>query len=308
MKERQIEAMYRAQFDERRHATEALDNLYTEAAAGRDTDRRAWLIGVACPRVARFRDHLTREDAREIMSKTGNLTLSLASRATLGIHPLESVERSNLRPGLRRWVAVNTATDERSLWRESWASIHHDGSVSLATAVGGHRMSSDGYFEGRQVQSATIDCAVADLMALTRITAEATGNDEYEVRVGIDWTGTEPLMILTTDNQGFTYEGVSTPLHRYTPVEMTVNATGPGADFHQRVHDLAQGRNRCSAGGCTQPRSPERLGFAQPAWPGRGRPCGRSDPPRRPGRRGRTWCARYVGCGARSCERVALEL
>lgn len=53
MKERQIEAMYRARFDERRHATEALDNLFAEAAGGRDTDKRAWLIAVAHPRVPR---------------------------------------------------------------------------------------------------------------------------------------------------------------------------------------------------------------------------------------------------------------
>jgi hypothetical protein len=41
MKERQIEAMYRARFDERRHATEALDHLYGELIAGLDTAERA---------------------------------------------------------------------------------------------------------------------------------------------------------------------------------------------------------------------------------------------------------------------------
>jgi predicted HTH transcriptional regulator len=55
MKERQIEAMYRARFDERRHATEALDSLYTDASAGRDTGKRAWLIAVAHPRIPRLR-------------------------------------------------------------------------------------------------------------------------------------------------------------------------------------------------------------------------------------------------------------
>ncbi|XMN05515.1 helix-turn-helix domain-containing protein [Streptomyces griseobrunneus] len=44
MKERQIEAMYRARFEERRHAREALDALFSEASAGRDFDTRAWLI------------------------------------------------------------------------------------------------------------------------------------------------------------------------------------------------------------------------------------------------------------------------
>jgi hypothetical protein len=51
MKVRQIEAMYRARFEERRHAAEALDHLYSELVAGRDTDHRAWLIAVGRPRV-----------------------------------------------------------------------------------------------------------------------------------------------------------------------------------------------------------------------------------------------------------------
>jgi hypothetical protein len=238
LKERQIEAMYRARFEERRHATEALDSLFAEASAGRDTHQRAWLIAVAHPRIPRFRSRLTRDGAREVLSKTERLALSYAGSG--GMHPLENVDRLNPRPGLRRWVAANTATGERSAWKESWVSIHHDGSVSLATALGGHRMSSDSYFEGWQVESAAIECATADLMALVRITAEATGNDEYDIRIGIDWSGEESLSIVTKDNHGFAYDGVSTPLHLYTPVETTVNAVEPASEFHWHVHDLAQ--------------------------------------------------------------------
>lgn len=237
MKERQIEAMYRARFEERRHAREALDTLFNEAAAGRDTDTRSWLIAVGRPRIPRFKDRLSREAAQEVLSKAEGLALVYAGRG--GIHPLESVDRLNPRPGLRRWVAVNTATSESSIWKESWASIHDDGSVTLASAVGGHR-TRDGYFEGWQVESSAIECAIADVMALIRTTAEATGNHEYDVRVGIAWTGGNPLMILTKDTQGFTYDGVSTPLHRYTPVETTVNAGEPDLDYFWHVHDLAQ--------------------------------------------------------------------
>lgn len=238
MKERQIEAMYRARFDERRHATEALDALFAEASAGRDAGKRAWLIAVAHPRIPRLRERLNRDQARDVLTKTERLALTYAGRG--GIHPLESVDQLNPRPGLRRWVAVNTATGDRSIWKESWISIHHDGSVTLAAAVGGHRMSSDGYFEGWQVESSAIECAIADLMALIRITAEATDNDEYDVRLGIDWSGEQPLVILTKDNTGFTYDGVSTPLHRYTPVETTVNAVEPALDFYWHVHDFAE--------------------------------------------------------------------
>ena len=238
MKERQIEAMYRARFDERRHATESLDNLFTDAATGRDCEKRAWLIAVAHPRRPGFQERLTRDDARAVLAKTEGLALTYAGRG--GIHPLENVDRDNPRPGLRRWVAVNTATGERSTWREAWLSIHHDGSVTLAAAVGGHRMSSADYFKGSQVQSAAIECAVADFMGLLRATAEATGNDEYDLRVGVEWAGDEPLTVLTTDNHGFTYDGVSTPLHRYAPVESTVNAQEPALDFYWHVYDLAQ--------------------------------------------------------------------
>lgn len=238
MQERQIEAMYRARFDERRHAAEALDRLFAEAVAGRDIHQRAWFIAVAHPRVPRFRDRLTREEARIVLAKAESLALTFAGRG--GIHPLENVDRSNPRPGLRRWVAVNTATGERSRWKEAWGSIHQDGSTTLMAAVGGHRMTSDDYFEGSQVQSAAIECSIADFMALIRAVAEATGNGEYEVRVGIEWSSEQPLTILTTDNHGFTYDGVSTPLHRYTPVETTVNAAEPALDYYWLVHDLAE--------------------------------------------------------------------
>jgi hypothetical protein len=238
MKERQIEVMYRARFDERRRATEVLDVLFTEASAGRDTEKRAWLIAVAHPRIARLRDRLTRDGARQVLSNAEGLALTYAGRG--GIHPFESVDRHNPRPGLRRWVAVNTATSEFSVWKESWMSIHHDGSVTLAAAVGGHHMSSDGYFEGWQVQSSAVECAIADFMALVRATAETTDNEEYDVRVGIDWRGDRPVLIQTKDNMGFTYDEGSTPLHRYTPVETTVNAVEPAVDFYWHVHDLAQ--------------------------------------------------------------------
>ncbi|MCX4965804.1 ATP-binding protein [Streptomyces sp. NBC_00654] len=239
MKERQIEAMYRARFEERRHASEALDALFSEASAERDSDTRAWLIAVAHPRIPRFRDRTTRDMARYVLSETVPLALTYASRNG-GVHPLENVDRNSPRPGLRRWVAVSMAIGDRSSWKEAWMSIHHDGSVTLAAVVGGHRKSHDTYFEGWEVASSAIECAIADVMALLRTTAEVTDNEEYDVRVGIEWAGQEPLTILTTDNFGRTYDGASTPLHRYTPVETTVNAMEPPLDYHWHVHDLAQ--------------------------------------------------------------------
>lgn len=238
MKERQIEALFRARLEERRHTGEALDALFVEASAGRDTGTRAWLIAVARPRIPRLLHRRDRDDARAVFSKGKDLGELYAGRG--GIHPLESVDWPNPRPGLRRWVAVNTATGESSTWRESWASLHHDGSVTVATAVGGHRMSSDGYFEGRQVESSAIECAVADFMGLVRATVQESGDGEHDVRVGLAWVGPAPLMILTLNNSGQAFDGVSTPLHQFTPVETTVNAREPALDHFWHVHDLAR--------------------------------------------------------------------
>ncbi|MEV0360637.1 ATP-binding protein [Nocardia sp. NPDC050697] len=234
MKERQIEAMYRARFDERRHATEALDNLYVEAARGRDTQTRAWLFAVAHPRVPRLQNRLTRDDVREVLTRTEKLTMTYAPG---GVHPLESVDRLNPRPGLRRWVAVNAATGDRMVWREAWASVHHDGSVTLAAAIGGHMIGSGSYLDGWQVEASAVEASVADLMALTRVTAEATGNEEYDIRVGAEWMGREALVFLSGDAR---YPHQGTPLRGYSPVEVTVDASESSDDFFWRVHDLAQ--------------------------------------------------------------------
>jgi hypothetical protein len=101
-------------------------------------------------------------------------------------------------------------------------------------------MSSDKNFGGWQIESVTIECAIADLMAVVRATARATSNDEYDLRIGIDWTGEQALTILTKDQTGHTYDGVSTPLRRYAPVETTVNAVESDSDYLGHVHDLAQ--------------------------------------------------------------------
>ncbi|MGW6262387.1 AlbA family DNA-binding domain-containing protein [Streptomyces sp. NPDC055085] len=240
MKERQIEAMYRARFEERRHATEALDALHTDVSTGRDTQERAWLMGVAHPRVPRHPERLTRESARAVLNRTERLALKYASQR--GMHPLQNVDTPNPRPGLRRWVCVNTATSERSRWKEAWLSIHHDGSVTLAAVVGGHPAPDvgGGHYADHQIESYAIECAVADLMALLRATAEATGNDEYDLRIGIEWAGSEPLTILAKDQMGYTYADNSIPLHRFAPVSTTVNAREPDLDYFWHVHDLAQ--------------------------------------------------------------------
>lgn len=238
MKERQIETMYKARFDEQRRSNQALESLYAEAAAGRDPASRAWLIAVAHPRIPGTLGRPTRDQAREVFKHAAGIALTYSNRN--GIHPIENVDQLNPRPGLRRWIAPNTAASDISRWREAWLAVHHDGSVTLAAAVGGHRKSANDNFEGWEVQARGVEAAVADFTALIRAAAAALNHGEYDVRVGIEWTGEQPLCMLTVDGMGFTYDGVSTPLSTFTPVRSTIDAAAPDAEFHQQVFELAE--------------------------------------------------------------------
>lgn len=48
--------------------------MFSEAAA-ENTDTRSWLIAVAHPRIPRFRERLTRDAARKVLSKAEELAL-----------------------------------------------------------------------------------------------------------------------------------------------------------------------------------------------------------------------------------------
>lgn len=238
MKERQIELMYRARFDERRNSTEALNTLYTEQAAGRDTEQRAWLIAVAHPRLpTTLGTRPTRNDAISMFREARGFTHG--HFPDTGWHPLDSTDMLEPRPGLRRWVAPNTAKTEGMRWSETWASVHHNGAATVATAIGGHP-TPGGPLAGDRIDSAAIEIAVADIMALTRAASQYFGTSEYEMQVGIEWNGGTPLIIQTTDQMRRPFLDNSLPLTRYIPVTTTVRTADNDSDYLQQIRTLAE--------------------------------------------------------------------
>lgn len=243
MAERQIESAYRARLEERRRATEALDGLYDEAKTNWTTGARAWLVAVAHPRLAAVEvARPTRDQAAATIGAAAEDTLLWSSRAWT--RPLDNVDRYNLRPGLRRWIAVNERTDPRSDWKSAWLAIHHDGSVSLAAAVGGGRENADSVAPPNTVEGRSIECCVSDFLALVRAASGHFGTSEYEVRIGIEGASdpsvTAPIFIRGADQHGYPYAGNSLELRRYAPVNATVVADASPLDYYWQVHDLAQ--------------------------------------------------------------------
>ena len=238
MKERQIETMYRARFDERRRSTERLDRLYAEGAAMRSPDSPAWIVAVAHPILpSTLANRPDQTVARMAFEEAGNHALVYVGRGSM--HPLENVDRNNPRPGLRRWTARPMIEGDSQRWREAWISIHDDSSVSLAAAVGGHRRSRTEQNGDHVVEARDVEVAIADFMALIRESANRQGVGEYQVKVGVEWNKAERLQIWTSDGFLSSYSGSTIPLAQYTPVEVTVRADAEATDFHQQVHDLA---------------------------------------------------------------------
>lgn len=238
MKERQVEAMYRARFDERRRATEALDKLYAEVAAMRSADAPAWIVAVAHPRLPSTPwKRLDQTRARMALEEAGKNALVYVGRGSR--HPLEDTDRANPRPGLRRWTSRPMIDGDSQRWREAWISIHDNGSVSLAAAVGGHHRSATEYNEDHVVESRDVEVAIADFMGLIREAGERLPRSEYEVKVGFEWNKAERLQIWTTDGAFSSYTGSTIPLAQYTPVEVTIRADADATDYFWQVHDLA---------------------------------------------------------------------
>lgn len=217
MLESQIEAAYRARFDERRHSNEALENLYQQNAAGKPAGEKAWLITIAHPRVPRSGERISREQARKIWARSEKTTFDFSKRGPA--HPFESIDWLNPRTGLRRWV-VTPNENVRGHWKEAWMEIHHDGSVALATSMGGSKNGMETFALGHEISAARVESSMSDFFAVLRETAKALGINEYEIKAGIEWDGNEPLQFETSDAEA----GIARPISIFSPVTTTVQA------------------------------------------------------------------------------------
>lgn len=238
MNERQIEAMYRARFDERRRAVETLDGYYAEAMEQIGPSEQPWLIAVAHPRVPDAIARPDREAAKAVFKNAAAYALTFARR--LGTHVFDATDHTNPRAGFRRWTAMDQVRDKERPWCGAWASVHHDGSVSLVAPVGGLRVGQESACEPHDLMQWELENAVADLAALVRACYGVQGHDDYDVQIGIEWTGTEELRIFEVGWGGHAYAGRSIPLRRYSPVRTTLSPAMPTGDFQREVSTLAE--------------------------------------------------------------------
>lgn len=236
MRERQLEAMYRVRFSDRQSADQAQADLFTEISAGRAAER-AWMFGVARPRVTQpMHRRVTRDEARGMFAHAYRVAPTYATAQ--GRHPLQDVDRDNPRPGLRRWVAPNTADLDATRWKAAWATVHEGGSVTLAAAVGA-APNREGTDPSWLVQSDRAERFVGDLFALVRASSDHFNLGEFELQIGVEWPGNSPLVIQTSDQFGFPFPDASIPLTAYAPVKASIRADVDARAFKDQLADLA---------------------------------------------------------------------
>lgn len=231
MNERQIEGAYRRRFDVERRAAEALTALFAGADRSRPYMKRAWFVGVGRPRTPQTGGRFDKAETQHILQQA-----ELLGRRFAGFrnsHPLDIVNIDNLRPGLRRWVAPNPG-DQISGYRETWVSVHDDGSVSIAASVG------DIPLTRTSVQSVTIECCVADLMALVRETGQARATLDYDVRVGMTWGDGDVLRILGQKTKGRSDIEAAIPIYGFEPVDVSVDADSSLEEYFQLTRRIAE--------------------------------------------------------------------
>lgn len=231
MRERQIEMAYRRRFDVDRRAAEALDILFAGADRSRPYLQRPWFVGVGHPRTAHTRDRFDKPEALHILRQAERLGRRFAGYRNL--HPLDIVNLDDVRPGLRRWVAPNHG-DRMTGHRETWASVHDDGSVSVAASVGEIPLTRS------SVQSVTVECCIADLMALVRETGQARANFDYDVRVGMTWGDGDVLRILSPHDKGRPDVDSAIPLYGFEPVDVSVDTDAPLEEYFRLTRRIAE--------------------------------------------------------------------
>jgi hypothetical protein len=93
---------------------------------------------------------------------------------------------------------------------------------------------------GERIRARHIEAAVSDTMALLRESARTRGaTGEYDVLLGIEWSGGERLVIETTDGSGFRYDDMSVPLGRFTPVRSSVRVDLDDEGYLAQVAEVA---------------------------------------------------------------------
>lgn len=120
------------------------------------------------------------------------------------------------RRGLRSWRYLLLSKEGGH--PESYLAFHDDGAVSALVNLPAQE-------EGNSAHAFFIEAFVADLVLAARGMSKKYGSPEYDIRVGIEWEGSEPLRMYRPHELG-AFEPL--PVTKFVPVEATVDISDDG--------------------------------------------------------------------------------
>lgn len=242
MRERQLAVAFRARFAGGAALEQQVSALFEEVTYSTYEEQRVCFVAVAVPERPRpaVLGRVSADQARPILSTALSLRGRLCSE---GVHPLRDARDSlsNPRQALRRQTARYDREDGNRKHRSGLGSVHDDGSVSMAWSIGG--MLQRTIADPNQLSARFVEAAVADFVALVGSTGRGLGVDSrYELKVGLVWAGTEPIIVRLPDPSlgGYDQEmEVSIPIRRFVPVRATLDPAPSDEDLLVVARDLA---------------------------------------------------------------------
>lgn len=215
MGERLIEAGYRRRFADRDRRSDGLEDLFDEIIEPFREAPRVWMVAVASPSVTVRPKRIGLESARRIFFDAENNTPLPLS----GMSPLGLLRRWMQDPvlGLRRWTVQSNHFDAGQVYG-CRMSMHFDGAVTAAMAVGGDRMTDN----RDEVHIDDLESVLIDIAGLaSSASRELSIAGHYSIKTSLVWQGTDPISLRApAPDQGFAgiYEPEPRPLTRCVPV------------------------------------------------------------------------------------------
>jgi Putative DNA-binding domain len=244
MAERQLEAAYRLRFAARNDQGRDLRALYNDAASS-----IAWsgvgacIVAVAKPDQSRP-PTLRRLDSEQVRSVFDDALILSRSLLNGGNTPsaFTAVDLLNPRPGLRRHSAntlISSVRDEMRL-KAALVSLHDDGSLSLAWAVGWYSRDYSPFFTSiYTVPTFTLERTAIDISSLVGAASRTLGMDSgYSVELGVG----EPergVDVLAPGSNGNYDEAVPTQIRRFQPVRLSIPPQPTDGTLLASARDLA---------------------------------------------------------------------
>ena len=244
MRERDVEAAYRARFTGASTAESTLDQLYQECVRAQGPERSAQFIAVARPRHPQMKS----ARPRSVVTNAVYAAYALSSawyqsdlRRMLGetlVRVLDNLDPHRPRKGYRRWTAVSERIDASAL--TAHAAIHDDGTVTLGQTGGGQRLPHqlDPLPPG-QITSRDLEVFIGDFLALLTSATDDGHGGEMDLLIGIEWSGREGIKCWETDSRRSAQSAVGTFSGSFVAVRTSISTLASDDDYYQAVRSVA---------------------------------------------------------------------